>query len=569
MSNRPWLRHYPAEVPPTCEYPDHNLAEFLVRTAERNPNHAALEFMGARMSYGTLLDAVYRYANAMMSLGLCKGDRVAVMLPNCPQAVIAYYGTMLAGGVVVMTNPLYMPRELEHQLNDAGARFIVTLDLLVSRVRQATEGSPLEHIIVTSVSDYLPFPKNLLYPIKAKKDGTPLPKLDFSDSQLLRFTKLLREALSDPCRVPVQSRTDLALIQYTGGTTGFAKGVMLTHRNMIANTIQAHHWNYRNKGSKDKYLAALPFFHVFGMTVLLNQGVRVGATLYLMPRFEINAVLKAIQKHRLTLFPGAPTMYVALINHPDVSKYDLSSIDVCISGAAALPLEVQERFEKLTGGKLIEGYGLTEAAPVTHANNIWELRKAGSVGIPIPDTEARIVHPESGVDVEPGDIGEVIVRGPQVMAGYWRRPEETAKTLKDGWLYTGDLARMDSDGFFYILDRRKDLIIAGGFNIYPREVEEVLFEHPDIEEAIVAGVNDPYRGETVKAYIVLKSGASEDPEALKQWCKERLAVYKVPRIYEFRSSLPKTLVGKVLRRKLLEEELEKEQTTNGGPTGGQ
>ncbi|MCM3745800.1 long-chain fatty acid--CoA ligase [Paenibacillus pasadenensis] len=568
MSNRPWLRHYPAEVPPTCDYPDHNLAEFLVRTAERNPNHTALEFMGASMSYGTLLDAVYRYANAMISLGLRKGDRVAVMLPNCPQAVIAYYGSMLAGGVVVMTNPLYMPRELEHQLNDAGARFIVTLDLLVGRVRQATEGTPMERIIVTSVSDYLPFPKNLLYPIKAKKDGTPLPKLDFGDTQLLRFTKLLREALSDPCRVPVQSRTDLALIQYTGGTTGFAKGVMLTHRNMIANTIQAHHWNYRNKGSKDKYLAALPFFHVFGMTVLLNQGVRVGATLYLMPRFEINAVLKAIQKHRLTLFPGAPTMYVALINHPDVSKYDLSSIDVCISGAAALPLEVQERFEKLTGGKLIEGYGLTEAAPVTHANNIWELRKAGSVGIPIPDTEARIVHPESGEDVEPGDIGEVIVRGPQVMAGYWRRPEETAKTLKDGWLYTGDLARMDSDGFFYILDRRKDLIIAGGFNIYPREVEEVLFEHPDIEEAIVAGVNDPYRGETVKAYIVLKSGASEDPEALKQWCKERLAVYKVPRIYEFRSSLPKTLVGKVLRRKLLEEEQEREQTTNGEPTSG-
>ncbi|QJC52125.1 long-chain fatty acid--CoA ligase [Paenibacillus albicereus] len=561
MSNRPWLSHYPHEVPPTYDYPDQNLAEFLVRTAERSPNQTALEFMGARMSYGTLLDSAYRYANAMISLGLRKGDRVAVMLPNCPQAVIAYYGTLLAGGVVVMTNPLYMPRELEHQLLDAGARFIVALDLLVGRVRQATREQPMERIIVASVADYLPFPKNLLYPIKAKKDGTPLPKLDYGDRQLLSFVKLLRESMSDPCRAPVESRHDLALIQYTGGTTGFAKGVMLTHRNLIANTIQSQLWNYRNEGSKERYFAALPFFHVFGMTVLLNQGIRLGATLYLMPRFEINAVLKAIHKHKPTVFPGAPTMYIAIINHPDVGKYDLSSINVCISGAAALPLEVQERFERLTGGKLIEGYGLTEASPVTHANNIWEQRKSGSIGIPFPDTEARIVHPESGEDVRPGEIGELIVRGPQVMAGYWKRPEETAQTLKDGWLYTGDLGRMDADGFFYILDRRKDLIIAGGYNIYPREVEEVLFEHPDVEEAIVAGVNDPYRGETVKAFIVLRSGAEPDAAELKAWCKERLAAYKVPKAYEFRDSLPKTLVGKVLRRKLLDEELQKQEET--------
>ncbi|WP_176444690.1 long-chain-fatty-acid--CoA ligase [Paenibacillus herberti] len=560
MSNRPWLRHYPAEVPPTYDYPDQNLAEFLVQTAEKYPNHTALEFMGARISYRTLLDSVYRFANAMLGLGLRKGDRVAVMLPNCPQAVISYYGTLLAGGVVVMTNPLYMPRELEHQMNDAGARFIVVLDLLVARVKQATVNNPLEQIIVTSIADYLPFPKNFLYPMKAKKDGTPLPKLDYSEARMMRFSELIREAQSDPCRMPVESHTDLALIQYTGGTTGFAKGVMLTHRNLVANTVQSQLWNYRNKGSKEKYLAALPFFHVFGMTVLLNQGIRLGATLYLMPRFEINSVLKAIHKHKPTVFPGAPTMYIAIINHPDVGKYDLSSIEVCFSGAAALPLEVQERFEKITGGKLIEGYGLTETSPIVHGNNIWELRKSGSVGIPLPDTEACIVHPDSGEEMPIGEIGEVVVRGPQVMAGYWKRPDETAQTMKNGWLYTGDLGRMDSDGFFYILDRRKDLIIAGGYNIYPREVEEVLFEHPDVEEAIVAGINDRYRGETVKAYIVLRSGAQEDPLALKQWCKERLAAYKVPKIFEYRDSLPKTLVGKVLRRKLLEEELEKEQT---------
>lgn len=285
----------------------------------------------------------------------------------------------------------------------------------------------------------------------------------------------------------------MALIQYTGGTTGFAKGVMLTHRNLIANTIQSKLWNYRAGGPEERYLAALPFFHVFGMTVLLNQGILNGSTLDLLPRFEIKQVLRAIARNKATVFPGAPTMYIAVINYPDIKKYDLSSIKACISGAASLPLEVQERFEQLTGGKLIEGYGLTEASPVTHANNIWEKRKPGSIGIPFPDTEARIVHPDTGEDVGAGEIGELIVRGPQVMSGYWNRPEDTAGTIKNGWLYTGDLGRMDADGYFFILDRRKDLIIAGGYNIYPREVEEVLFEHPDVEEAIVAGINDPYR----------------------------------------------------------------------------
>lgn len=559
MSNKPWLRHYPAEVPPTFEYPAHNLAKFLVDSAAGHPEKIALEFMGAKISYGTLLDHCYRFANALLKLGIGKGERIAVMLPNCPQSVIAYYGTLLMGGIVVMTNPLYMPRELEHQLKDADVRLIVTLDALVARVKKAigVGGDGMDYILVTSVKDYLPFPKNVLYPIKAKKDGMYV-KIDY-DRRVLSLKELIKGASPEPCEASVDGEKDLALIQYTGGTTGFAKGVMLTHANLVANTLQTHLWFYRGREAEEKYLAALPFFHVFGMTVLLNKAVYMAGTLILMPRFEVDQILKAIDRQRPTVFPGAPTMYVAIINHPDVRKYDLSSINVCISGAAPLPLEVQTRFEALTGGKLIEGYGLTEASPVTHANNIWEKRKSGSIGIPLPDTEARIVVPDTLEDVKPGEIGELAVRGPQVMKGYWNRPEDTYKTLKEGWLLTGDLGRMDEDGFFYILDRRKDLIIAGGYNIYPREVEEVLFEHPDVAEAIVAGVFDPYRGETVKAYVVLRSGAAPDEASLKQWCKEKLAAYKVPKIYEFRESLPKTLAGKVLRRKLVEEENEKPQ----------
>lgn len=512
--------------------------------------------MGKKITYESLLKSAYRFANALLRLGIRKGDRIAVMLPNCPQGVIAYYGTLLTGAVAVMTNPLYVPREIEHQLTDAGVRLIVTMDALVDRVNKAMEKHPLEYIIVTGIQDYLPFPKNMLYPIKAKKDG--MSAVVQYNERVLAFKQFLKHSSEQPCHVEVDAGVDLALIQYTGGTTGVAKGVMLTHMNLISNTIQSQLWFYKARKAKEIYMAALPFFHVFGLTVLLNLAIYNAGKLLLLPRFEINQVLKMIDKMKPTIFPGAPTMYIALINHPEVSRYDLSSINICISGAAPLPVEVQEQFERISGGKLIEGYGLTEASPVTHANNFWGLRKSGSIGIPFPDTEARIVNALTGEDLPLGEIGELIVRGPQVMMGYWNRPEETAATLRDGWLYTGDLARMDEDGFFFILDRRKDLIIAGGYNIYPREVEEVLFEHPDVEEAVVAGTVDPYRGETVKAYIVLKEGCLTTEAELKTWCKERLAVYKVPKVYEFRKALPKTLVGKVLRRKLIDEENERQ-----------
>jgi long-chain acyl-CoA synthetase len=555
MSEKRWLQHYPKEVSPTYEYPRQHLAQFLIDAAAAYPDHTALYFLGKKMAYKDLLDGAYRFANALLDLGIEKGDRVAIMLPNCPQAVIAYYGALMTGAIVVQTNPLYTERELEHQMNDSGARIIVTLDLLFKRVNRVMPHTKLTRMIVTSIKDALPFPKNILYPIKVKKDRLSM-HVDYGDA-VFSFKKLLAESFNTPFCAKVDAERDLALLQYTGGTTGFSKGVMLTHYNLVANTYQAKYWCYRSKPANERYLAALPFFHVFGMTVLMNQSMLLAGTLILVPKFEVDMILKLIDKMKPTIFPGAPTMYIALLNHPKVKEYELSSINVCISGAASLPLEVQERFERITGGKLIEGYGLTEASPVTHANNIWEKRKTGSIGIPFPDTEAKIVDSESGEELPPGELGEIIIRGPQVMQGYWNREKETGETLKDGWLYTGDIAKMDEDGFFYIMDRKKDIIIAGGFNIYPREIEEVLFEHPDVKDAVVAGIPDKYRGETVKAFIVPRDGVSLEENALEVWCRERLAAYKVPKLYEFRDSLPKTLIGKTLRRKLIEEELEK------------
>ncbi|MFD7521609.1 long-chain-fatty-acid--CoA ligase [Paenibacillus chitinolyticus] len=553
-SARPWLHHYESEVASTYEYPRHNLAYFLVQAAGKNPQLPALYFMGKKIKYGQLMEACYRFANGLRQLGVKKGERVAIMLPNCPQSVIAYYGALLAGAVVVQTNPLYMERELEHQLLDSGAVAIVTLDLLYRRVGAVMPRTHLRHVIASSLKDYLPFPKNMLYPIKAKRDGADL-SVPWSES-VRSFRTLLASSSAIPVMEEVDAAEDVALLQYTGGTTGLSKGVMLTHMNLIANTLQTKHWFHKAADGQEIYLAALPFFHVFGMTVLMNQAVVRSGMMVLVPKFEVSEILSLISKLKPTVFPGAPTMYIALINHPDIKEYDLSSINVCISGSAPLPLEVQDRFEELTGGRLIEGYGLTEASPVTHANPIWGRRKIGSIGIPFPDTEAKVVDPATGEEAGIDEIGELIVKGPQVMKGYWNRPHESEAVLKNGWLYTGDMARVDEEGYFSIVDRKKDIIIAGGFNIYPREIEEVLFEHPSVKEAVVIGIPDPYRGETVKAFVIVREGESLTEEELNTWCRERLAAFKVPRRYEFRTQLPKTMVGKVLRRRLLEEELQ-------------
>ncbi|WP_274364155.1 long-chain-fatty-acid--CoA ligase [Paenibacillus thermotolerans] len=558
-TKKPWLSSYPEEVAPTFQYPKHNVAKLLLDAADRFPARPAIQFMGAKLNYRQLENAAYRFANGLRRIGIGKGDRVAIMLPNCPQAVIAYFGTLLAGGIVVQTNPLYKEHELRHQLEDSGAKAIVVLNLLFKRVQTVLPRTRLRHIIVTSIADYLPFPKNLLYPIKVKRDGQHVD-VPYSDD-ILAFKRLLATSPATPIHEQVDAERDTALLQYTGGTTGISKGVMLTHFNLVANTYQNIHWSYKSVDGEERFLAALPLFHVFGLTVLMNQAVLRGSLMILLPRFEADTVLQTIDRLKPTTFPGAPTMYIALINHPKIKEYDLSSIKVCVSGSSALPLEVQETFENISGGRLIEGYGLTEASPVTHANPIWGKRKIGSIGVPFPDTEAKIVNPDTGEELPAGEIGEVIVRGPQVMKGYWNRPDETEKVLKDGWLYTGDMGKMDEDGFFMIVDRKKDVIIASGFNVYPRDVEEVLFEHPAVREAVVAGVPDKYRGETVKAYIVVKEGAAVTGTELEAWCRERLAAYKVPRLFEFRESLPKTMIGKVLRRALIEEE--NERLSNG------
>ncbi|MBM7568934.1 long-chain-fatty-acid--CoA ligase [Paenibacillus sacheonensis] len=568
----PWLRSYPSEVSPSVEIPDLAIGDLLLQTAARYPSHEALFFFGKRIAYKELLASAQRMAAGLQAAGIGRGDRVAIMLPNCPQTVIAYFGVLLAGAVVVMTNPLYVERELEHQLKDSGAVAIVTLDLLyprLARVRgEAPESGPvpqLRKVIVTAIPDGLPFPKNLLYPIKQRRAG-PLPDIPYGANGVTRYASFMAKAARLPAEVQIDPEKDIALLQYTGGTTGIAKGVMLTHRSLIANAAQCTAWFYRLQEGKERFLAALPLFHVFGLTVIMNLSVLIAGTIVLLPRFEIEAVLKAIRDEKPSVFPGAPTMYVALLNHPDVKKYDLSSINVCISGSAPLPIEVQTQFEALTGGRLIEGYGLTEAAPVTHANPLWTRRKIGTIGLPLPGTQAKVVALDTGEELPPGEIGELLVQGPQVMQGYWNKPEATAASLQDGWLRTGDLAQIDADGFFTIVDRIKDIIIAGGFNIYPREVEEVLYEHPGVRDAAVIGVKDAYRGETVKAFIVLRKDVNVSAVQLDRWCRERLAVFKVPHQYEFRADLPMTMIGKVLRRKLQEEE---EQAAAGGDEGGE
>ncbi|UOY94248.1 AMP-binding protein [Ectobacillus sp. JY-23] len=551
---KPWLSSYPKEIPHTISYDLKPLHQYLRDTALKYPRKKALHFMGKNLTFQEVLEKAERFAAYLQTLGIQKGDRVAIMLPNCPQGVIGYYGALLAGAIVVQTNPLYTERELEYQLKDAGAKVILCLDLLYPKVTNVKSHTALEHIIFTSIADFLPFPKNLLYPFIQKKQTKIVVNIvETDDIHLWKSTMQPRK----PQEVPCNPEEDLALLQYTGGTTGFPKGVMLTHQNLVSNTVMGIYWLYNCVPGEEVVLGALPFFHVYGMTAVMNISIMQAYQMILIPKFDVEAMLKAIKKHRVTLFPGAPTMYIALLNHPKLQQYDISSVRACISGSAALPVEVQEQFEKITGGKLVEGYGLTESSPVTHSNFLWARRVSGSIGVPWPDTDAKVISLETGAPLSVREIGEIVVRGPQIMKGYWNRPEATAETLRDGWLHTGDVGYMDEEGFFYVVDRKKDMIVASGFNIYPREVEEVLYEHEKVREVVVAGIPDPYRGETVKAYVVLKEGVTCTIEEIDQYARKYLAAYKVPKIYEFREELPKTMIGKILRRALIEEEVQK------------
>ncbi|HEY4601127.1 MAG TPA: long-chain-fatty-acid--CoA ligase [Cerasibacillus sp.] len=551
-----WLSHYPEEIPTSIDYDEKPLQDFLKDAASIYKEKKALHFMGKEMSFQEVYDQSIRFASYLQQLGVQKGDRVAVMLPNSPQAVISYYGSLLVGAIVVQTNPLYKERELAYQLNDSGAKVIVCLDILFPMVSKVKRETDLEHIIVTGIKDYLPFPKNMIYPfIQRKQYGVVVRPEQSSDTHL--WPTIMKADTKGYKEVKVDPKEDLALLQYTGGTTGYPKGVMLTHYNLVSNTQMCQAWIYKAKQGEEIVLGVLPFFHVYGMTAVMNLSIMFGSKMVLLPKFDPEEVLKTIEKQKATLFPGAPTIYVGILNHPKLEKYDLSSIEACISGSAPLPVDVQQKFEAITGGRLVEGYGLTETSPVTHANFVWGRRVSGSVGVPWPDTDATILTMETHEEAEVGEIGEIAVKGPQVMKGYWNNPEETENTFKNGWLLTGDLGYMDEEGYFHIVDRSKDMIIAGGYNIYPREIEEVLYEHEGIMEAVVAGIPDPYRGETVKAYIVPKKGYTLTEKELNQYCRKHLAAYKVPRIYEFRDELPKTAVGKILRRQLIEEDTQK------------
>ncbi len=553
-TERPWLRFYEPGVHHRLTYPPIPLHGFLEDAARNYPDATATVFFNATLTYRELSALADRFAAGLQSLGVKKGDRVALMLPNSPQFVIACYGALRAGAVVVPTNPLYTPRELRHQVIDSGAETLVVLSRLYPMARDAVPFSDtgLRRIIVTNIKEYMPPLLRTLFTLaREKKEGH---RVDISrDGRAHAFQDILRRGVK-PAPVTVTPK-ELAVLQYTGGTTGVPKAAMLSHRALVANTLQCRAWFPNIRHGESRCLIVIPLFHSYGLTVGMSLSVQSAGTMILIPRLDLHDILKAIHRWKPQQFPGVPRIYVAFNNSPETKKYDVRSIQACMSGSAPLPLEVATRFEELTGGKVVEGYGLSEAAPVTHCNPLTGQRKLGSVGLPFPDVDAKIVDLETGTrDLPAGEVGEVVLRGPNLMDGYWNQPDETALVLRDGWLYTGDIGRMDEDGYFFIVDRKKEMIIVAGYNVYPREVEEVLYTHPAVMEAAAVGVPDRERGEVVKAFVALKPGMSAAAEQIIEHCRGALARYKVPVEVEFRAELPKSLIGKVLRRKLVEEE---------------
>ena len=568
---RIWTKQYDPGVPATVEIPDIPMHQILDKTVQRFPDKTALIFFDKKITYAQFNELVNQFASALQKDGFKKGDRISLYLPNCPQFTIAYYGALRAGAVVVPTNPLYVPREIEHQIKDSGATYMVVLSLLYGRVKKVRANLELKKVIVTNIKEYFPGLTKLLFTLL--KEGKPdmngeTHKADISgDADTVWLQDFLKSGSGKPAPVKTNME-DTAVLMYTGGTTGVPKGAQLTHRNIAANAAQVRAWVPMIKDGETTVLTALPLTHSYSMTTSQNLGVMSGFTQVLIPNArDLHDVMKNIQKHKVALFPGVPTLYTAINNHPDVKsgKYDLSSIVACISGASGLPQEVQKEFMRITGGKLVEGYGLSEASPVTCANPIESTGKIGTIGVPVPNTDVKLVDIETGdKEVAMGEAGELCFRGPQVMKGYWNMPTETANVLRadengEVWLHTGDIAAMDEDGYLKIMDRKKDMIIAGGFNIYPNEVEDVLYTHPDVLEAAVVGVPHKTRGEVAKAFIVLKEGKTMTEAEMRAWCKENMRAYMVPKYVEFRDELPKTMVGKILRRQLLEEEKAKQQ----------
>ncbi len=527
--SRPWHKFYPEGAPYHIELPLMSLYELLKQSEEDYPELTAIIDGDRELTYSQLRNAVDRFATGLFRRGFRKGDRLGLMLPNGLEYVIAYYAVQRLGGIVVQINPMYQLSELSFILNDSETEWVVC------------EPEQQEKIAKIGLADKL----HCIFTDRISEPGS------YYDEDLMSAEQIELPPLD------IAPKEDIAVLQYTGGTTGQSKGVMLTHYNLVGNIIQAYTFSdgvFERPG--EKMLAVSPFFHVYGMNCTMNLTIYTAGVLICVKRFRVEEILELIKKHRPTYFPGVPTMYIALLQHPDFQRSGLDSIKICTSGSAPMPLELMTKFEQKSGSKIIEGFGLTETSPVTHRNPLRGLRKPGSIGIPIQNTDCKIVDLETGTrEMPPGEPGELIIKGPQVMKGYWKKPEDTLQCLRDGWLYTGDVATMDEDGYFYIVGRKKEMIIAGGYNIYPNEVEEVLYQHPAVAEACVFGVPDSYRGETVKAVIVLNKQASVTKEELSNWCRERLARYKVPKLFEFRDHLPKTMVGKILRRALVEQEL--------------
>jgi len=550
----PWLKFYDSRTPYRIDQPFAPVQRWLEIAARRYPNRPALIFYDKPLSYKALERHANRFAGGLKRIGLKAGERVLLLLPNTPQAVIAYYGTLKAGGVAVFSNPLFNKDELLAQIKDSEAKIVVCLSLFYPTVQEVSEQGGVRSVIVTPFKEFMGLRDKLLFRLlREKQEGHQMPSLR-GKKRLYSFAGIMRRG-NPTIPEPIPDVDDLAVIQYTSGTTGSPSGIMLTHRNLASNALQVRYWIPEARPGEETIMAVLPFSHSYGLTNCLHLAPLLGATLVILPNFVTREVLEAIARYKPTLFPGVPQMYVNLANFPGVRKYGIASIKACISGGAPLAVEVQEAFEKLTKSRLVEGYGLTEASPVTHANPLSGRRKPGSIGLPLPDTEARVVDLQTGADLPPGKAGELLIRGPQVMKGYWKRPDDTERVIIDGWLRTGDVARMDEDGYFYIIDRKKDMILAGDYNVYPRDIEEVLFEHPKVLDVAVVGLpHAPLENSKVKAYVVLRPGERATAEELLELCRQRLESYAVPGAIEFLPELPRNFVGKVLRRVLAERE---------------
>lgn len=553
---KPWYKFWPSEVPKHIEYPSIPLSDFLENTARNYPDQPAVVYFDRQLTYKQLNDATNKFATALADMGIKKGDRVALFLPNFPQFVISYYGALKIGAVETAISPLYKEREVEHQLADSEAETLVVLDALYPIAKKALPKTQVKNVIVTNLKEYMPSSLALIGTLFKRIPSYKVerqPNVHF-------FQELLSKYDADPPKVEINPKEDLAALQYTGGTTGISKGAMLTHMNLVSNAIMCVEW-LQGKPREETFLTVLPLFHIYGMTTSMNGPIYLAGKMVMLPRFDIAASLRAIQKHKITIFCGAPTMYAMLLDSPFLKKVDISSVKFCLSGSAPLPQEVQKKWMETTKGVLVEGYGLTESSPVTHCNPLdrtMKTVKVGAIGLPWPDTDAKIMDTETGVkELGVGEDGELVVSGPQVMKGYWKMEEDTADVLRSGWLYTGDIGKIDQDGYFYITDRKKDLIKYKGYSVYPREIEDVMYEHPAVKLCAVIGKPDPVASEIPKAFVVLKEGMTATEEDIETFVNERVAPYKAIREVEFRTELPMTMVGKVLKRVLHEEEKKK------------